>query len=282
MTSLAELALQAESCRHHAFLLINRTFAERGLTAEDFALLARAYCGIDLLAMGADGVWEMATHHPDVVVVDRERTLLRLDEVAPIRKVAWYPPNLARRRLFFIDRAERLNVNAANSLLKIIEEPDIQALFLLTARSRTEVLPTISSRCQVVPVSMPEVERPTPSEAFEPEDWAWLKQLVEQSRTGWPLVMTSLWDEESVRISPFHLGELLEKSQQLGQKYDLSTLQDGLMSLLVDRWRRDPAWASAARFLWSDLVAWRDMAPMNPSAMFWLSRICLRLRAERG
>lgn len=49
-----------------------------------------------------------------------------------------------------IDRADLLRENSANALLKTIEEPPADTIFILSARSSSAVLPTIVSRCQVV------------------------------------------------------------------------------------------------------------------------------------
>jgi DNA polymerase-3 subunit delta' len=61
-----------------------------------------------------------------------------------------FGPARARRRIFIIEDADALNDDAANSLLKVLEEPPSYAHFILTASSESAVLPTISSRSQSV------------------------------------------------------------------------------------------------------------------------------------
>lgn len=61
-----------------------------------------------------------------------------------------YAPALGKKRVYIIERAEALNESAANSLLKVLEEPPEYALFLLLASHTARVLPTILSRCQTV------------------------------------------------------------------------------------------------------------------------------------
>ena len=70
-------------------------------------------------------------------------------------------------RIILVYPVEALNANAANALLKTLEEPTSQTLFVLVADS-LEVLPTFLSRCQ-------RVFLPTPSE-LEAVDW-----LVQQN-----------------------------------------------------------------------------------------------------
>lgn len=74
----------------------------------------------------------------------------------PIHAVRWLriemgrPPLLARRRFFAIVHAHQMNAEAANALLKALEEPQAQSTFILTS-SRPAALPaTIRSRCQAV------------------------------------------------------------------------------------------------------------------------------------
>lgn len=62
-------------------------------------------------------------------------------------------------RAVILYHAERMNPNSANALLKILEEPPADVLFVLTAGSLAQVMPTIRSRCgiyTIAPVSQPE------------------------------------------------------------------------------------------------------------------------------
>src|SRR6476646_3373008 len=52
------------------------------------------------------------------------------------------------RRVCIVDAVDELNPNAANALLKILEEPPQQSLFLLVSHAPARVLPTIQSRCR--------------------------------------------------------------------------------------------------------------------------------------
>ena len=61
-----------------------------------------------------------------------------------------YAPVAAPRRIYLLERAETLNDESANSLLKALEEPPRYVNFILCAPSPSAVLPTILSRCQMV------------------------------------------------------------------------------------------------------------------------------------
>lgn len=106
---------------------------------------------------GRDGTCEecvrVARHtHPDVrhlspggvsgYLVDQVRELAEEVPLAPVR---------ATHKVYVIDRADQLRGRSANALLKTIEEPPANVMFILIARSADAVLPTIVSRCQQVP-----------------------------------------------------------------------------------------------------------------------------------
>ena len=61
-----------------------------------------------------------------------------------------YAPGIGKRRIYILEKAETLNESAANSLLKVLEEPPSYALFVLLATHAARVLPTIVSRSQVI------------------------------------------------------------------------------------------------------------------------------------
>lgn len=61
-----------------------------------------------------------------------------------------FAPVAAAKRFYIIERAETLNEESANSILKALEEPPPYVRFVLCAPSQTSVLPTILSRCQLL------------------------------------------------------------------------------------------------------------------------------------
>ncbi|WP_273888463.1 ATP-binding protein [Rubrobacter naiadicus] len=100
-------------------------------------------------------------HHPDVVEVVPEGAFTTIGQVRHVIRGASSRPFEGLRRVFLL-RADTLNLQAANALLKTLEEPDGEAVFVLISTSRDEVLPTVVSRARGVrfdPVPVPEVER---------------------------------------------------------------------------------------------------------------------------
>lgn len=68
-----------------------------------------------------------------------------------IRKKAFLTPNEGRLTVIIVTRAETLRPDAANAFLKALEEPANRVLFILTSDRPDALLPTILSRCQIVP-----------------------------------------------------------------------------------------------------------------------------------
>ena len=141
---------------HHAWLLAGR----RGVGKASFAqAAARELVGS---APGETG------HHPDIVTLtygpkddkeERKRAdgkpfeLARSIRIAQIRAMQsrlGTRPTLGEKRAIIIDPADDLERNAANALLKSLEEPPRGTYFLLVAHSPARLLPTIRSRCRVL------------------------------------------------------------------------------------------------------------------------------------
>ncbi len=99
--------------------------------------------------------------HPDLQEVEPEGVFTTIGQVREIVRQAASRPFEGARRVFIL-QADTLNVQAANALLKTLEEPEGRAVFLLLAASREGVLPTIVSRAQTVrfnPVPVAEVAK---------------------------------------------------------------------------------------------------------------------------
>lgn len=88
--------------------------------------------------------------HPDVFTVTPQNNLLRIDQIRKLIHTLTMKPFSARHRVVTIDRAQTMNPEAANALLKILEEPPQQTTLILTALHRSELLPTIVSRCRQI------------------------------------------------------------------------------------------------------------------------------------
>lgn len=89
------------------------------------------------------------TGHPDITVIqgDGSAKSMSVHLIRELREQAAVVPNEASHKVFIFADADCMNVQAQNALLKILEEPPSYMLFVLTVQSRTQLLPTVQSRC---------------------------------------------------------------------------------------------------------------------------------------
>ena len=98
---------------------------------------------------------EMTSYYPDFSI-EKLHPEIPANYVIPIGAIRWLandmakPPVLARKRFYIILHAHKMNAEAQNALLKILEEPQQNTIFVLTAITPYTLFPTIRSRCQVI------------------------------------------------------------------------------------------------------------------------------------
>lgn len=137
---------------HHAWLMVGPKGVGRRTLALTFAraLNCERQDG-DACEQCASCQKLKAGVHPDIKVVGEDRTALQL-KIEEVRETIMRFISLriyeARHRVVVVLDAQRMNDNTANALLKTLEEPPRQTVFLLTAPSLNSMLPTIRSRCQ--------------------------------------------------------------------------------------------------------------------------------------
>lgn len=92
------------------------------------------------------------SNHPDFDLLEAEenKNQIGIDLIRDLQKRIAYRPYEAEHRFFIISGADQMTEQAANSLLKTLEEPPAYATLILIAEDESKVLPTILSRCQQV------------------------------------------------------------------------------------------------------------------------------------
>lgn len=96
----------------------------------------------------------MARAHPDLLVIERLgedgklRKVIPVDEARKLSEFFSKSPASAPHRVAIVDAADDLNLNAANALLKTLEEPPPRGVLLLVSHSPGRLLSTIRSRCR--------------------------------------------------------------------------------------------------------------------------------------
>jgi DNA polymerase III subunit delta' len=87
--------------------------------------------------------------HPDIITIDRnpDTRVIYVDQIRALTEDAFIMPNDAEKKVYIIQHASSMNVNAQNAILKLLEEPPPSANFILLAENPAELLPTVRSRC---------------------------------------------------------------------------------------------------------------------------------------
>lgn len=91
-------------------------------------------------------------NHPDIHLIAPlpDKRDISIDQLREMQRDLSLRPYEAPRKACIIDPAERMSVNAANSLLKTLEEPPGDALIILLTENAGMLLPTVRSRCQLI------------------------------------------------------------------------------------------------------------------------------------
>ena len=96
--------------------------------------------------------------HADIAVIRTEQLSIKVAEVRDLVRRSALAPAGRRWQILIIEDADRLTEQAANALLKTIEEPTPRTVWMLCAPTVEDVLPTIRSRCRQLTMATPTVE----------------------------------------------------------------------------------------------------------------------------
>ncbi len=156
----ALLSGELQGTGHHAYLFTGPVGVGKRTTA--FALFAFVNCRSEerLTARRACGVCRSCVRierlladdtvdaPPDLLWLRPEGRQIKIAQVRKLLTVVPYPPIESRVRVVVVDPADRLGDEAANALLKTLEEPPRSTRFVLITSRPANVLTTIRSRCQ--------------------------------------------------------------------------------------------------------------------------------------
>lgn len=113
-----------------------------------------------------------AMQHADLMIIesDFEGGTLKVDQIREARRTLVLKPYQSKYRVALLLRFQEANDNAANALLKTLEEAPSYAVLILTADNPEQLLPTIVSRCEVLrlrPLKIEEVKKDLESRGAE-------------------------------------------------------------------------------------------------------------------
>lgn len=136
----------------HSWLLLGPRGA--GKTSAALAMAASVNCSVAPSVGCGDCSSCLRTlrrRHPDVHHVSAEGAFILVDQIRDsVLAIASMSPFEGRSKVFIIEEADRMNPSAQNALLKTLEEPFRDTLFILLSGREEELLDTVKSRCRVV------------------------------------------------------------------------------------------------------------------------------------
>ncbi len=102
-----------------------------------------------------------AGSHPDALLIEPEATgkAIKVDQIRRTAEFVAQTSQLGGYKSIIVAPAESLNINAANALLKILEEPGARTLFILVSSEPGRVAATVRSRCNRIALQMPDREQ---------------------------------------------------------------------------------------------------------------------------
>ncbi len=139
----------------HAYIFrgpegVGRKLFGRGLAA---AINCRDHSTVTACGVCPSCMKIYSGNHPDFMVISSEKGGIKIGQVRKLCKDLSYPPYESVMRVVILEDVHAMRPEAANSLLKTLEEPPENNLLILTADSSRQILATLTSRCQVVPFS---------------------------------------------------------------------------------------------------------------------------------
>ena len=174
--------------------------------------------------------WFLGGNHPDFRRVEPEvlwaekpekpSLVIKVEQVRELADFLYIGSHRGRLRVALVHPAEEMNENAANALLKGLEEPPAGAIFILVSHRPAQLLPTIRSRCVAVPVPLPPHNIAL--------DWLAREGVTEPQRWlayagGAPLRATQYAAQGPVSLTP------------VGERDGLEPLADALQKIALDR-----------------------------------------------
>jgi DNA polymerase III subunit delta' len=164
--------------------------------------LAHAFAAELVGAGGSEAHWRqvIAGAHPDVSILSTNKVTITIEEVRALVSFSYFSPSTSNYRVVVIEDADRMTERTSNVLLKALEEPPPQTVWILCAPSSADVLPTIRSRMRSVVLGVPSATDVasliTQREGVDP-DLALIAAQEAQSHIG---MATRLATDEATRV----------------------------------------------------------------------------------
>lgn len=182
----------------HAIMLAGQRGIGKRLLGEALSSLVLCTQPMATVACGScrNCLLNKAGSHPDVLMIEPEEVgkAIKVDQIRRLGSFVANTSSQGGKKVLLIDPAEAMNINAANALLKNLEEPSGDTLIVLVCHLPSQVMATIKSRCQIKTLALP----------TQTQSQTWLAQQLSlagdemtellEASSGAPLAAKALFD----------------------------------------------------------------------------------------
>jgi len=214
--------------------------------------------------------------HADVQVISlasgsdeeesKARTEISIDDIRQMKHTVSLPPFEGKHRAYIIEDAEYMSLEAANCLLKTLEEPATEAVFILLTANATLIPETVASRCQTLSLNpMPAAQIAQALVAVYHVDSEQASILSRLSRGCFDWALSAAQDEKVLESYREKRGKVLEAmSASLDERFNYA----GVLSTQFGKGR-----ASVYEILDIWLDVWRDVLLLRTGLGYIINNI---------
>lgn len=175
-------------------------------------------------------------NHPDLHLIEPDGQSIKIDQIRKLQKEFSYLGVESRKKVYILNHSDRMTTQAANSLLKFLEEPGQMTMAILLTEQKQHILTTIYSRCQVItfrPLSTNGVEDALVNEGIPSQLAKTASQLTNDQRAAKELALDE-WFAQARAIVIQLTEELKERPHQV-----FLTIHDKWLPHFKDRTQQD-------------------------------------------
>ena len=168
-------------------------------------------------------------NHPDVITIKPSGAFIRIAQIRELLETLSLKPYEAKTRVVVISDAHAMNPEAANALLKMLEEPPDHTIFVLTTEQLFDLLPTVVSRCQQI--------------RFKPISCENLKQLLMDKHSLAPdaahLIAAMANGSLTKAVQMSQSNWIIKRNWLIGEMESLTTKPIGLLMIFAEKLSKD-------------------------------------------
>lgn len=99
--------------------------------------------------------------HPDITIIEKDKNSIKIEQIRSLKTSTRFGPSEGKWQVVIINNADTMSTEAANSFLKLLEEPAPNVVFILIANREGNLPKTILSRCQKILFEESTLEKPS-------------------------------------------------------------------------------------------------------------------------